>query len=109
MSKSTENKKGVICLLDDLDLIRKKIMSATTDSDMTIKYDKETKPGISNLINIYVSLTGKSIEEVETEFAGKNYGEFKKVGEKWMLHINGKDKDGNPVARYNLTLHMTYN
>ena len=79
MSKSTENKKGVIFLLDDLEVARKKIMSATTDSEMSIKFDMENKPGISNLINIYVSLTNKTIEEVENEFKGKNYGEFKKA------------------------------
>ena len=79
MSKSAENKKGVILLLDDLDVIRKKIMSATTDSEMLVKYDPENKPGISNLINIYISLTGKSIEETEKEFEGSNYGTFKKA------------------------------
>ena len=79
MSKSAENKKGVICLLDDLEVIRKKIMSATTDSEMCVKFDPENKPGISNLINIYISLTGKTIEETEKEFANSNYGEFKKA------------------------------
>jgi tryptophanyl-tRNA synthetase len=77
MSKSAENKKDVIYLLDDLDLIRKKIMSATTDSDMVVKYDPENKPGISNLIMIYSELTGKSLEEIEQEFNGQNYGTFK--------------------------------
>ena len=79
MSKSAENPKGVIYMLDDLAAIRKKIMSATTDSEMLIKYDPENKPGISNLINIYISLTGKTIEEVEKEFEGSNYGTFKKA------------------------------
>ncbi len=78
MSKSSENKKGVIFLLDDLEVARKKIMSATTDSECVIKFDMDNKPGISNLINIYISLTNKTIEEVENEFMGKNYGEFKK-------------------------------
>lgn len=78
MSKSAENKKGVIYLLDDKDVIRKKIMSATTDSDTAIKYDVENKPGISNLMNIYSSLTNKTIESIEKEFEGKNYGEFKR-------------------------------
>lgn len=78
MSKSTDNKKGSIFLLDDVELTRKKIMSATTDSEMIIKYDMENKPGISNLINIYTSLNGKTISEVEKEFEGKNYGEFKR-------------------------------
>ena len=78
MSKSSENQNGVIRLLDDLDLIRKKIMRATTDSDMKVIYDEENKPGISNLINIYRSLTNKEIKEVEEEFSNSNYGEFKK-------------------------------
>ena len=78
MSKSAENPKGVIYMLDDEKTIRKKIMSATTDSEMLIKYDLENKPGISNLINIYISLTGVSVEEVEQKYNGSNYGTFKK-------------------------------
>ena len=78
MSKSSDNPKGVIRILDDEDSIRKKIMGATTDSDCLVKYDPINKPGISNLINISVALTGKSIEEIEQDFVGKNYGEFKK-------------------------------
>ncbi len=78
MSKSSENQKGVIRLLDDPNTIRKKIMGATTDSDMEIKFDVVNKPGISNLINIYASLTNKKINEVEELFIGKNYGELKK-------------------------------
>ena len=77
MSKSDENKKGVIELLDSPNDIRKKIMSATTDSDMIVKYDPDTKPGISNLINLYRSFNNKSIKEIEKEFAGQNYGTFK--------------------------------
>lgn len=77
MSKSNPNQKGVIRLLDDPKLIRKKIMSATTDSDTQIKYDIENKPGISNLINIYSSLTGKTIPQVEEIFKNTNYGNFK--------------------------------
>ena len=78
MSKSAENEKGVIRLLDDIDVVRKKIMSATTDSETIVKFDPENKPGISNLINIYVSLTGKTIKETEEEFKDANYGTFKK-------------------------------
>lgn len=97
MSKSSENKKGSIFLLDDVTVTRKKIMSATTDSEMIIRYDPINKPGISNLINIYTSLNGKSIKEVEKEFEGKNYGEFKKcvadvVVEK-ILEIQNKYKE----------------
>ena len=77
MSKSSENQKGVIRLLDDVSVVRKKIMSATTDSEMRVVYDSVNKPGISNLINIYSSLTNKSIKEIEKEFEGQNYGYFK--------------------------------
>ena len=77
MSKSSENPKGVIRLLDDISSIRKKIMSATTDSEMCVKFDMENKPGISNLINIYSAITGKSIKEIEDEFKDSNYGSFK--------------------------------
>lgn len=78
MSKSEENPKGVIYLLDDEATIRKKIMGATTDSDNKIKYDPINKPGISNLITIYSNLTNTTISEVEEIFANSNYGEFKK-------------------------------
>ncbi len=77
MSKSSENQKWVIRLLDDPEVARKKIMGATTDSEMSVKYDPENKPGISNLINIYVSLTNKSIEQTEEQFKDSNYGTFK--------------------------------
>lgn len=79
MSKSSENQNGVIRLLDDIEVIRKKIMRATTDSDMTIKYDPFNKPGISNLIMIYSAISNKSISDVENEFKGSNYGTFKKA------------------------------
>ena len=94
MSKSSDNPKGIIYLLDDVKQARKKIMGATTDSEMIVKYDVANKPGISNLINIYSSLTGKTIEEVENEFSGKNYGEFKKcvADEVETLLTNIQDK-----------------
>lgn len=78
MSKSAENDKGVIKLLDSPEVIRKKIMSATTDSEMRIVYDEENKPGISNLITIYSSLTNMTIKEIEEKYATSNYGTFKK-------------------------------
>lgn len=78
MSKSSENQNGVIRLLDDPEIIRKKIMKATTDSESIVRFDEENKPGISNLINIYSELTNKSIDEIENEFKDANYGAFKK-------------------------------
>ena len=79
MSKTEDNPKGVIGLLDPLDVARKKIMSATTDSEMTVKYDPERKPGISNLITIYASLENISVSDCEKRFEGSNYGEFKRA------------------------------
>ena len=105
MSKSEENPAGVISLFDDVEIIRKKIMSATTDSEMRIVFDEENKPGISNLINIVSSLTDKSVKEIETMFEGKNYGEFKKyvaevvttkiseIQEKYNSLINSSELD----------------
>ena len=78
MSKTEENPKGVIGLLDDPAVARKKIMSATTDSEMSVRFDPDNKPGISNLINIYASLTGISIEKIEEKYKDSNYGNFKK-------------------------------
>lgn len=78
MSKSDETYKGVILLLDNEKTIRKKIMSAVTDSDNKIYYDKDNKPGVSNLLTIYSSLKNISIEEAEDYFKDYNYGNFKK-------------------------------
>ena len=89
MSKSSENQKGVIRMLDDLDLIRKKIMSATTDSETSVKFDMENKPGISNLVNIYSVISRLSIEEIEDKFKDSNYGNFKKeVADVVVNHIS---------------------
>lgn len=77
MSKSDPNQKAFITLLDDAKTIEKKVKSAVTDSEGTIRYDKENKPGIANLLNIYSILANKPIEQLEQEYAGKGYGEFK--------------------------------
>ncbi len=76
MSKS--DPKGDIFLLDDEKTITKKVMSAVTDMVGKVKYDPINQPGISNLINIYASIKSQSVEEVEKEFEGANYGTFKK-------------------------------
>lgn len=81
MSKSDENPNAHILLLDDADSIIRKFKRAVTDSDSEIRYAEE-KPGISNLIDIYSLCTEKTVAEVEKEFDGKGYGEFKlAVGE----------------------------
>ncbi len=78
MSKSAENIHSRISLLDDPAKIKKSIMKATTDSEGVIRFDQENKPGISNLMNIYSVLSGKSIAELEKEYDGRGYGDFKK-------------------------------
>ena len=77
MSKS--DPKGDILLKDDLKAVRKKIMSAVTDLECEVRYDKENKPGISNLLTIYSCLKDITIEEAEKEFIGCNYGTFKRA------------------------------
>ncbi|MFS0824158.1 tryptophan--tRNA ligase [Bacillus sp. 1P02SD] len=77
MSKSDPNPKSFIALLDDPKQIEKKIKSAVTDSEGIVKFDKENKPGISNLLTIYSNFSNKSIKELEEMYDGKGYGEFK--------------------------------
>lgn len=76
MSKS--DPKGDIYLLEDLTSVRKKINRAVTDSDDVIEFDPENKPGVSNLLTIYSSLTNQSIEESEKHFLNQNYGTLKR-------------------------------
>ena len=81
MSKSDPNPKGTVYLTDAPEVIMKKFKSAVTDSDMCVCY-AEGKDGINNLMTIYSAVTGDSLEKIESDFAGKGYGDFKKaVGE----------------------------
>ncbi|MGE6260195.1 tryptophan--tRNA ligase [Heyndrickxia sporothermodurans] len=77
MSKSDPNRKGFISILDDPKTIEKKIKSSVTDSDGIVKFDKESKPGISNLLSIYSIFENKPISEIEAQYEGKGYGDFK--------------------------------
>lgn len=77
MSKSAASNSGVIDILDSSDVNAKKIKSAVTDTGKEIKFDEQNKPGISNLLTIYSALSGKKVSEIEGEFAGKGYGDFK--------------------------------
>jgi tryptophanyl-tRNA synthetase len=82
MSKSIP--QGCVFLMDEPNVIMKKFKRAITDSDTEhcVRYDREAKPGVANLMNIYATITGKSFEEIEREFDGKGYGVFKPaVGE----------------------------
>ena len=78
MSKSDETGKGCIYILDDINVSKKKIMSAVTDSDNAIYYDVKNKPGISNLLTIYSILSGESIDALVERYQGVGYGQFKK-------------------------------
>ena len=81
MSKSDENPNASISILDDRDTVIRKFKRAVTDSDAEICY-KEGKDGINNLMSIYSAVTGKEFDEIEREFSGKGYGDFKiAVGE----------------------------
>jgi tryptophanyl-tRNA synthetase len=128
MSKSDENPKSYISLLDELPVIIKKIKSAVTDSDATIKYDLENKPGISNLLTIYSCISGLSIPELEVKYANSNYAEFKNdlanvvageiepIQKRYNELINSKELDeildnGRDYANYlaNRKLSKVYN
>ncbi len=78
MSKSAENDHSRISLLDTESKIKKSIMRATTDSEGSIRFDLEEKPGISNLLNIYSAFSGKAVKDLEKEYEGSGYGTFKK-------------------------------
>ncbi len=81
MSKSDPNQNAVVYILDKKDDVMRKFKKAVTDSDAEVRYS-EDKPGVSNLMTIYRAFTGKSYEDIESEFAGRGYGDFKlAVGE----------------------------
>ena len=78
MSKSSDNPKGILYLLDSEEVVRKKIMSAVTDSEGKVYFDEENKPGISNLLTIYSFFKNINIKEAEEYFKDYNYGSLKK-------------------------------
>ena len=77
MSKSAADPKGLVNIMDDNNVILKKIKSAVTDTDGIIKFDREAKPGVSNLLGIHSAISGQSIESLEEQFAGEGYGSLK--------------------------------
>lgn len=89
MSKSDENANAVVYILDDKDTIIRKFKRAVTDSDTEVRF-ADGKDGINNLISIYSCFTGKTVAEIEAEFAGKGYGDFKlAVGEACADALSG--------------------
>lgn len=106
MSKSADkSEKDYILLVDNLNQVKNKIKSAVTDSEALIKYDKENKPGISNLLTIYSSLTNISVKDLELKYENSNYGTFKNdlaevvvnelkpIQDKYNQIINSKELD----------------
>lgn len=105
MSKSDSLEKASIFLLDPENIIRKKIASAVTDSDGTIKFDPVNKPGISNLLTIFSCATNTPIEELVERYQNSGYGEFKKdvadavvnllnpIQERYNYYLNSKELD----------------
>lgn len=77
MSKSADSMSGLIELLDTPDANSKKIKSAVTDTGREVKFDPQEKPGISNLLTIFSTLSGRAIADLENDFVGKGYGDFK--------------------------------
>jgi tryptophanyl-tRNA synthetase len=76
MSKSGDP-KGLVNIMDDSATVLKKFKSAVTDTDGEIRFDREAKPGVSNLLGIYSAITGKSVDAAVAEFAGEGYGTLK--------------------------------
>ena len=77
MSKSSSSPTGLIEILDDPKAIIKRIKSAVTDTDTVIRFDREAKPGVSNLLTIYSAFTGRSVDDIVAEYEGKMYGHLK--------------------------------
>jgi tryptophanyl-tRNA synthetase len=78
MSKSAETEAGLLKILDDPAVTAKKVMRAVTDADGEIRFDRDAKPGVANLLTIYSVLAGRSIDDVVAEYSGRGYGDLKK-------------------------------
>ena len=78
MSKSASSPNGLVNLMDDPKVIAKKIKSAVTDTEREIRYDPQAKPGIANLLDIYATVSGRTIPALEAEYNGRGYGDLKK-------------------------------
>lgn len=111
MSKSEDEDTGRVLLMDPPEVIMKQFKRAITDSDIEncVRYDKENKPGVSNLMTIYASCTGKSFAEIETEFAGLGYGAFKpKVGEAVVEMLRPIREETNRILKDKAYLEGVY-
>ncbi len=103
MSKSDDNARNFILMTDEPNVIRKKIKSAMTDSDGVIAFDRENKPGLSNLLEIYSVITGESIDSIVERYQGCGYGQFKSdlaeivVAELEPIQIRMKELLNSPI------------
>ena len=128
MSKSDPNPKAYIALLDDINVAKKKIKSAVTDSEGTVRYDEVNKPGISNLLTIYSCISNLTIAELEEKYKDSNYAAFKEdlanlvaellssIQEKYNTLLKSKELDaildqGRDYANYlaNRKINKVYN
>ena len=108
MSKADENVKATIFLLDPPETIIKKFKSAVTDSEAEVVY-REGKDGINNLMSIYSSVTGKTFEEIQNDFAGKGYGDFKlAVGEAVAAELRPIQEEYNRLMNDKAYLESCY-
>ena len=109
MSKSAENPNDVIFLDDTPEEILKKFKKAVTDSENIVRFDPENKPGVSNLMSIYGAITGKNEKEIEEEFKGKGYGDFKNtVAEAVIEKIEPIQKKYNEIMNDSKYLESIY-
>jgi len=94
MSKSDSNANSYIFLLDDIEIVKKKIMKAVTDSGTDIDYDPANRPALANLLTIYAQLGNRQIPRLVKDYQGKGYGEFKKdlaeVVAKFLIDFQNK-------------------
>ncbi len=111
MSKSENEDTGRILLMDAPEVIMKQFKRAITDSDTEncVRYDKENKPGVANLMTIYAACTGKRYDEIEMEFAGQGYGAFKpKVGEAVVETLRPIREEAQRLMKDNAYLESVY-
>ena len=111
MSKSENEDTGRVLLMDPPEVIMKQFKRAITDSDTEncIRYDKDNKPGVANLMTIYSAVTGKTFDEIEAEFAGKGYGAFKPVvGEAVVEHLRPIREEANRIMKDKAYLEGVY-
>ena len=107
MSKSAASEQSYIALSDTPDQIRKKIKTATTDSEKEIRYDTKHKPGVSNLLGIAAEFSGKTVKELEQEFSGISYASFKEAVAEYVIsglasfqeHYSALQKNSDEVIR----------